>query len=172
MDFFLGQLILVPYHFAPTGTLPCDGREMSIQQNQALYSLLGIIYGGNGVTTFRLPDLRGRAPMAAGPAPDLTNRPLGETAGIEKVALTTTQMPLHTHTLAAAVSAGNSTRPAASYLADTGGAGLYKAAAPSGANLNAGTLSPTGVAEPHENRQPYLVLEWAIAIVGVYPSRE
>jgi microcystin-dependent protein len=164
---FIGEISLVPYNFAPRGWAFCQGQILSIAQNTALFSLLGTTYGGNGQTTFALPDLRGRAPIGAGQGPGLSNITLGEQAGLESVTLLTTQIPSHTHTAAATQAAATSTRPAGNVPA---GGGSYNPTS-DGSTLASGFIGNTGSGQPHENRPPYLGLNYVIALEGVFPSR-
>jgi len=166
---FIGELRLVPYNFAPRGWAACNGQILSIAQNTALYSLLGTTYGGNGQTTFALPDLRGRVPLHTGQGPGLSNYDLGQLGGVESITLTTNEMPAHSHTVEAAVT-GNSNTPN-----DSVPAAVRKnkyASAPDGVTpMDAGMIAPSGGSQPHSNVQPYLTLQWIIALEGIYPSR-
>jgi microcystin-dependent protein len=165
---FLGQLSLFSFPFPPRGWALCQGQLMSIQQNQALFSLLGTVYGGDGRTTFGLPDLRGRAAVSIG-----NGIALGQKAGTEQVTLIPQQVPAHTHTINATVNAVNSPSPANALLGQTGsGVNVYKQNATNlDSPLNAATIKPYGGSLPHENRSPYLVLNWCIALTGIFPSR-
>src|SRR3954470_5181527 len=158
---FLGQLMPVSFSFAPKGWALCDGQLMPINQNQALFSLLGTQYGGNGQTTFALPDLRGRTPIHVGPG--LVQ---GQSLGEEFHTLTQSEMPTHAHTLMASASEADQPVPNILAAADN----LYHAPTAL-TSLRAGTLSNVGGSQPHENRQPFLVLNWCIALQGIFPSR-
>jgi microcystin-dependent protein len=166
---FLGEIIAVPFNFVPRGWLPCDGRLMPLSQNTALFSLLGTMYGGNGQSTFALPDLRGRVIVGPGQGQGLSNYDIGQTGGEAGVALLAEQMPAHQHTLALTYSPalGTTDSPDNAYLASNGsGEPQYEPSS------NGFTYSgPAGVAAAHENRQPYLVLNYIIAVQGVYPPR-
>ena len=168
MEPFLGQLMLVPYNFAPQGWAFCNGQIMSIAQNSALFSLLGTTYGGNGQTTFALPDLRGRVAISSGQGPGLQNYSLGEVAGSESVTLISTQMPAHTHLVGASTGSAQATPDNAFPGSDTS-TQIYDLAAST--TMNPQMIQPAGGSQPHENRQPYLVLNYIIALQGVYPSR-
>jgi microcystin-dependent protein len=168
MEPFLGQLMLVPYNFAPQGWAFCNGQIMSIAQNSALFSLLGTTYGGNGQTTFALPDLRGRVAISSGQGPGLQNYSLGEVAGSESVTLLSTQMPAHTHLVGASTGSAQATPDNAFPGSDTS-TQIYDLAAST--TMNPQMIQPAGGSQPHENRQPYLVLNYIIALQGVYPSR-
>lgn len=168
MDPFIGEIRCFGFNFAPIGWALCQGQLMSISQNTALFSLLGTMYGGDGRTTFGLPDLRGRTPMGMGQGPGLSQRDQGEQAGTETVTLVQGQLPAHNHSVAASSSA-TAKSPAAALPAYTGDAATYGTAGDM-------AMSPTmvgggGGGQPHDNLQPYLVLNWCIATEGVFPSR-
>ncbi|MBL8179686.1 MAG: phage tail protein [Bryobacterales bacterium] len=166
MEPFIGQLMCVGFNFAPRGWALCNGQLMSIAQNTALFSLLGTMYGGDGVTTFALPDLRGRAALHNGQGPGLSVYTQGQVGGNENVTLIASQMPMHNHTAAC-----SSTDPS-----DTTPVGGVPAAGGSYATTANSTMLPTmigmaGGSQPHPNMQPFLVLNWIIALEGVFPSR-
>ncbi len=163
-DPFLGELRLFPYTFSPQGWAACDGQLLPISQNTALFSLLGTTYGGNGVTTFALPDLRGRVPVHQGQGPGLSDRTLGEQDGAEATTLTTAQLPAHTHLPAVSSAEASTNRPAGAVPARGG----EYAPTPDGSGAPS---SPTGGSQPVPLLQPYLVLRWCIALNGIYPSR-
>jgi len=140
---------------------------MAISQNTALFSLLGTTYGGNGQTTFALPDLRGRASMHYGQGPGLSNYAIGEVAGTESVTLINVQMPMHNHTLNASSGQKLNTTPLNSNL---GAAQIYNSTTLD-SPMAAGSIGFSGGNQPHENRQPFLVLNWCICINGIFPSR-
>ncbi|HVN37566.1 MAG TPA: tail fiber protein [Myxococcota bacterium] len=164
---FIGEIRIFGGNFAPKGYATCDGQILAIAQNQALFSILGTTYGGNGQTTFALPDLRGRVPQHFSSA-----TPLGQRAGVESVTLTTAQIPAHDHGISASAEAAGSTSPAANVLAKKPrfGADVYAAPA-SLIALSPASIANTGGGQPHINLQPYLVLTFVIALVGVFPSR-
>ncbi len=164
---FLGAIFMFAGNFAPRGFALCDGQVLPISQNTALFSLLGTTYGGNGQTTFALPDLRGRAPVHAGQGPGLTPYALGEQTGTENVTLQTAQMPQHNH--AVNVSTQQTSDVAPGNVPATGGA--YATSPSSGQSLAAGTLGEAGGSQPHPNLQPLLVVNFIIALQGIYPSR-
>lgn len=164
---FLGEVRLFPMSWAPRGWHVCDGSLLSISTYSALFALLGTQYGGNGTTTFALPDLRGRTPIHFG-----NSYVIGETDGTETVALTTSQMPIHNHSLMGAGTNGNKTDAignAFAGIADTAGPkyGTVGALQP----LQVMSLSMVGSGIPHENLQPFLVFNYSIALVGVFPTR-
>jgi len=161
---FLGEIRCFAFNFAPLGWAMCNGDTMSIAQNTALFSLLGTTYGGNGQSTFALPDLRGRVGMHLGQGPGLTNRNEGESAGEEIHTLLTTEIPAHTHGIAAAA-AQTTNRPAGAVAAR---GGVYASA---GDGTQMQPTGQSGGSQPHNNLQPYLVLNYCIALQGIFPSR-
>jgi microcystin-dependent protein len=162
-DPYLGEIRTVPFNFAPAGWAICEGQTLSIAQNTALFSLVGTYYGGNGTSTFQLPDLRGRTLIHQG-----NGAVVGESGGVESVALTTNEIAAHTHGIVAQPAAGNVTSPAGSYLA--GSADAQYAA--SGTGITAAVLeNSTGSGTAHNNLQPYLCITYVIALEGIYPSR-
>jgi microcystin-dependent protein len=165
---FIGEVRIFSFDFAPRGWAQCNGQLLAINTNQALFSILGTTYGGNGQTTFALPDLRGRAPNHWGQGPGLSNYTLGQRAGEEAHTLINNEVPAHTHAVAASSGTADVTSPANAFWAD-GGVTAYSAT-PTAA-LSGGALSTVGQSTPHENRSPYLALNFCIALVGVFPSR-
>lgn len=169
-DPYLGEIMLVAWNFAPVGWAFCNGQLLAIAQNQALFSLLGTQYGGNGTTTFALPDLRGRVPMHFGQGPGLSNHVIGEMSGFESVTLLATQMPAHTHPAIADANLGTSSSPAGTLPArEPSGTPIYGAG--TGAVMASSAIGSAGGSQPHTNMQPYLALNYVIALVGVYPAR-
>lgn len=164
---FIGQVTLFAGNFAPRGWAFCSGQILPIAQNTALFSILGTTYGGDGQTTFALPDLRSRVPTGPGQGPGLSNVNLGEQSGVESVTLTQAQMPAHGHTVAASSTAGTASRPAGNFPA---GNGSY--AATSDSAMNPAMIQAAGGSQPHENRQPYLGLNFIICLEGIFPSRD
>lgn len=166
-DPFLGEIRIHAFDFAPRGWALCNGQLLPINQNQAVFALLGTTYGGNGQTTFALPDLRGRVPLHFGP-----QNPLGARSGQVAVTLATSQLPPHTHAVAASAEPASSTDPGSAVLAKKRrfGANAY-AAAPPNVALAASAIGSTGGSQPHENRQPYTALSFCIALQGIFPSR-
>ncbi|MNM89845.1 Phage Tail Collar Domain protein [compost metagenome] len=162
---FLGEIRLFPFGYAPRGWAACNGQILNINTNQALYSLLGTTYGGNGTTTFALPDFRGRTSINASP-----NYPLGQSAGEAAHQLTINEMPAHTHQVNASSTAANAVSPQNNAWASS--SNIYtQVASGSTASLNSGAISTTGNSNAHSNMQPYLTLNFCIAISGIYPSR-
>ena len=177
-DAFVAEIRIFPFNFAPKGWAECDGQLMPISQNTALFSLLGTTYGGDGKSTFALPDLQGRGAMHTGgaqPGPGLSLRDLGEESGVEFVTLLTSEIPVHTHRFGGAVDAnGTNQSPVGSIWAQApngrGSLACYHEAPPTGA-LNAIALTTSGGGLPHNNLQPYLVLNFCIALQGIFPPR-
>jgi microcystin-dependent protein len=171
-DPFVAEIRIFPFNFAPRGWAFCDGQLLPLSQNTALFSLLGTTYGGNGKSNFALPDLQGRAPMHPGQGPGLSLHDLGETGGAETVTLLETEIPSHTHTLSAQAVPADSPSPVAAVHARVIGATPYRA--PAGAALigmSDQALAPVGGDQPHNNMQPYLTLNFNIALQGVFPPR-
>jgi microcystin-dependent protein len=172
MEPFIGEIKLFAGNFAPRGWAFCDGQLLPISQWQALFSILGTMYGGDGRTTFALPDLRGRAPIHPGNGPGLSNYQVGEKGGVEQVTLTTNQMPTHTHSLNANTNTGDHPDPAGASLADTKGRDRdYLKSGEVNTSMSAQSIGNTGGGQPHENRPPYLAVNYIIALEGIYPSR-
>jgi microcystin-dependent protein len=172
-DPWIGEIALVAFNFAPQGWAMCNGQLLSIQQNTALFSLLGTTYGGDGVNTFGLPNLQSRVPLHFGQGTGLSTYALGQTVGVESVTLQTPQIPAHTHTYApqATTSGGSALSPAGALWAPSAtGDTIYRSGA-SNATMATQTLGQTGGGQPHENRQPTLALNYIIALQGIFPSR-
>jgi microcystin-dependent protein len=173
---FLGQIQIVGFNFAPRGWLTCDGQLLAISQFTALFSLLGVNYGGDGRTTFGLPDLRGRIPMSFGNGPGLTPREIGEKAGTETVQLVAGNLASHTHgtNTNCQPASGNSTDPTGRIWSKDAGVqtGTYANAA-SNASMNPAsvTVGSAGGTSPHSNIQPSLALNFVIATQGIFPNR-
>ncbi|GAD24727.1 phage tail protein [Acidovorax sp. MR-S7] len=166
---YVGELMLFGGSFCPQYWLPADGRLMSIAQYQVLYALLGATYGGDGQTTFALPDLRGRAAVGTGQGPGLPNKPLGAQGGVETVALTTAQMPAHSHGLPASTEPATHATPAAGRVPATVQNGGAYASAGTGVPLS--SIGAAGAAQPFDVRSPYLAMQWCIATEGLFPSQ-
>ena len=164
---FLAEIRIVGFNFAPRGWAFCDGQILPINQNQSLYSLLGTTYGGDGRTSFALPDLRGRVPIHVGSS-NGTNHTLGSKSGEETHTLSAAEMPQHTHTIEASSDTANANDPTNAVLAKSGQ--IYHEPA-NLANMMSGTLTNVGGGQAHENMQPYLALNFCIALQGLFPSR-
>jgi microcystin-dependent protein len=167
---FVGQLMPVPYNFAPQGWALCNGQILSIAQNTALFSLLGTQFGGDGKSTFALPNLQGSVAIDFGQGTGLSAYDMGDTGGADSVTLTLNQMAAHNHGALAFGRAGDSASPAGSVWAKPASDTPYGASSPPGA-MSAAATSAAGSGAAHENRQPYLVLNYVIALQGVYPAR-
>lgn len=171
MEPFLGMISLFGFNFAPRGWAKCEGQLLPISQNTALFSLLGTTYGGDGVTSFGLPDLRGRAPIGDGHGPGLSPHSSGEQSGSETNTLTQQQLPSHTHALRASAAAGNSNVPTGRILADPGrGVNEFTNAA-ADTDMKSDAIGTTGGGQPVSNMPPYLAMNYCIALQGIFPSR-
>jgi len=171
---FLAEIRIFPFNFAPTGWAFCNGQIMPISQNTALFSLLGTTYGGNGTTTFALPNLQGSAPLMAGQAPGLSPYSLGQSGGETNVTLVSNQLPPHRHSVQANSGSGAQSSPA---NADWASASVLRqstklyATGEGNTTMSAQALSGAGGSLPHNNMPPYLVLNFCIALQGIFPSR-
>jgi microcystin-dependent protein len=166
---FLGEIKMVGFNFAPRGFAQCNGQILSISQNTALFSLLGTTYGGNGQTTFALPDLRSRVPLHVGQGPGLSSYALGQVSGTETVTLIAQQLAPHSHTVNASATA-TSKSPANNFPAVTGAGSSYAATA-DGTTMNPAMTTGGGGGQPHTNLQPSLCINFVIALEGIFPSR-
>ena len=171
-DQWIGEIALVAFNFAPQGWALCDGQLLPISQNTALFALLGTTFGGNGTTTFALPDLRGRAPIHMGQGPGLSSYVIGQTGGAEVVTLLSTQIPQHTHALAASTANGTSDTPGATAVLAKNASGVpaYGTGVPN-TTMAPAAIGVAGGSQPHENHQPYLTMNYIIALNGIFPSR-
>lgn len=167
---FVGEIRMFAGNFAPRGWAFCDGQLLAVSQNDALFSLLGTIYGGDGRTTFGLPDLRGRIPLHAGHGPGLSERRLGSKGGAEKVTLTINQLPSHGHTWQASDGTPQNTAPAGAGLSKPT-ANIYQSTLANMVNMNAGVIQGVGGSRSHTNLMPFLCIHFIIALFGIYPSR-
>ena len=170
---FVGQVIAVGFNFAPVGWLLCNGQLLPISQYDVLFDLVGTTYGGDGVTTFAVPNLNGRAPVGMGQGSGLSNYILGQTAGTENVTLVANQVGSHGHALMTSSQAVTSSVPGPTVALGVStftAAGIYLQAAPN-TTLGSSSIGSTGGSLPHENRQPYLTINYIIAAYGIYPSQ-
>ncbi len=167
---FVGEIRMFAGNFAPRAWAFCDGQLLAISQNDALFSLLGTVYGGDGRTTFGLPDMRGRLSVHAGTGPGLSSRRLGAKSGVEKVTLTVNQLPSHTHAYQGSTNAGNSNTPAGNVLAGRADATYIET--PASASMSSNSVTNVGGSQSHTNLMPYLCVNYIIALVGLYPSRQ
>lgn len=172
---FIGEICCFGFNFAPRDWAKCDGQLQSIAQNSTLFAIIGTTYGGDGVTTFALPNLQGRVPMHWGAGPAGFTTVLGEPTGSTTVTLTTSQLPPHNHQISTASAQTQDSRTAnpsmTSYLSQIKGAALYVTSPTINAAFSPRAISLSGGSQPHENMQPYLALNFCIALFGVFPTR-
>lgn len=161
---YVGELRLFAGNFAPAGWMFCDGQLLSISENETLFQLIGTTYGGDGQSTFGLPDMRGRVPVHQG-----NGFVLAETGGVEEVTLTGSQIPTHSHALRASTAAGTGSAPGNAVLAATGTVRSYGSGAPDQA-MTAGALTSVGGNQPHSNMAPFLAVNYIISLFGIFPS--
>lgn len=168
---FIGEIRCFGFNFSPQGWAFCNGQLISISQNAALFNLIGTTYGGDGLTTFALPDLRSRVPVHQGSFAGVTYV-MGQVGGVENVTLTTQEIPAHNHLIVATSNAATLKRPVQNtfYAASSSGNNFYEAGTTLTALAN-NTVSSAGGGQPHNNIQPYLTLNWCIAMFGIFPSR-
>lgn len=170
---YIGEISLYAFNFAPKGEALCQGQILSIAQNTALFSLLGTYYGGNGQTTFGLPNLMGRVAVGMGSGPGLTPRTIGEMGGSETVSLTVAEMPMHNHFINASGDSGLDT-PINNFIGAVTNSERETfngfSGSPSG-QMNPNAIGVAGGSQPHNNMQPFLVLNYSISLQGIYPSR-
>lgn len=169
---YIGQLMLFAGNFCPRGWADAAGQLLSINQNTALFSILGTTYGGNGQTTFGLPDLRGRVPISVGQGPGLSNYAEGQTGGAENLTVQLNNMPPHSHAVRATARAGNRPQPGDKLLAGSDvGINIYHVGPPN-RTMDPAMIAETGGGESIAHRGPYLTLRWCIALVGIFPPRD
>jgi microcystin-dependent protein len=166
---FVGEIRMFAGNFAPRNWAFCDGQLLAISQNQSLFSLLGTIYGGDGRTTFGLPDLRGRIPVHAGTGPGLSNRRIGSKSGSESVTVASTQLPSHTHPLQGSSGSATTPDPSGSVFARTSGDAYGSEF--SASHMNSAAVSNSGGGQAHTNLMPSLTVSFIVALFGIYPSR-
>lgn len=169
---FLGQIAFVAFNFAPRGWAECNGQIMPISQNQALFALLGTTYGGNGQTTFALPNMQGRSLVDDGNLSGGSSYQLGEMAGQESVTLTTNQMPSHNHLLNAVTADGNESSPTGNVPGNTKTLDKEYSSATPNTKMKNTAIDNAGGSQAHENRPPYVVMKCIIALQGIFPSRD
>jgi microcystin-dependent protein len=171
-DPFIGEIRLFGFNFAPQGWAQCNGQLLPISQNTALFSILGTTYGGDGRTTFGLPDLQGQAPLHTGQGPGLSDRQLGEKGGEPSVTLNVNEMPSHAHAVAASSTTADQSNPTNNIWATgVGGRGQNFYTRGAGVPMSGQALGATGGSQTHNNLPPYLVLNFCICMSGVYPPR-
>ncbi|MEX1033826.1 MAG: tail fiber protein [Cellvibrionaceae bacterium] len=172
-DPFIGEIRMFAGNYAPESWALCDGSLLSIAAHDALFSLIGTTYGGDGQSNFALPDLRGRLPMGQGTGPSLTPRTMGEHFGTETVTLTERELPAHNHVFTATTTAATGANPDGNLFADTGNDTLYVPDPPSPdlKTMNAKTVANAGTSQPHDNIMPSVAMNYIICLNGIYPSR-
>lgn len=170
-DPFIGEIRMFAGNFAPRSWAFCWGQLLSVSENDALFALIGTTYGGDGVTTFALPDLRGRIPVGQGQGPGLSNRIIGQRYGTEEVTLLSTQMPPHTHTLVASATTATAGSPAGAVVAAQPDDLVFIGGVAPTAVMRADQIVPDGGSQPHDNMAPYLCLNFIIALFGIFPSQ-
>lgn len=170
-DQFVGEVRLVGFNFAPVGWATAAGQLLPISQNTALFSLLGIFYGGDGRSNFALPNLQGNVPIAQGQGPGLSPRDIGETGGEQSVTLLVSEVPQHTHTVQSAGGRTDQASPIGNAIGDPKQAGTYYASGAPDSPMSPAAISNFGSNQPHNNMMPYLVLNWVIALQGIFPAR-
>jgi microcystin-dependent protein len=162
---YVGEIRMFAGNFAPAGWMFCQGQLLAISEYETLFNLIGTTYGGDGQSTFALPDLQGRLPVHQG-----NGFVLAESAGVEEVTLTVQQIPAHTHPMVASSSIGNSANPEGAVLAESSVVSLYQSGTPSTA-MAAQAITSTGGSQPHTNLQPYLCVDFIISLFGIFPSQ-
>lgn len=164
---YVGEIRLFAGNFNPNGWMFCEGQLLPISENETLFQLIGTTYGGDGQSTFALPDLRGRVPIHQG-----NGRVLAEAAGVEQVTLTTNQLPVHTHAALASSAPGNATNPTGAFpaIATSSQPGIVAYGSSSVVPMQNLAINPSGGSQPHENMQPYLVMSYIISLFGIFPS--
>jgi microcystin-dependent protein len=171
MDPFVAEIRIFPFNFAPTGWALCDGQILPLSQNTALFSLLGTTYGGDGKSNFALPDLQGRAPMQPGQGPGLSLQDLGETGGSETVSLLESEIPSHSHTFRVGIDNADQPAPSPVRSVTRSNGGFAWNPTFNASAMSPNALAPAGGDQPHNNMQPYLTLNFCIALQGVFPPR-
>jgi microcystin-dependent protein len=171
-EYFIGEIRMFGGNYAPVQWAMCNGQLLPIDQNDALFSLIGTTYGGDGRTTFQLPDLRGRVPVHMGAGPGLTNRIICQKFGTESVTLTVDNLPTHMHGLTAASGNGTSNNPSGNILAaSTGTVSIYNSGSSAPVKMNPAAVGNTGGSQSHSNLMPTLCVNFIISLYGIYPSR-
>ncbi len=168
---YVGEIRMFAGNFPPVGWMFCDGQQLPISENETLFQLIGTTYGGDGESTFNLPNFQSRIPLHMGTGGEGSYQ-LGETGGVESVTLTTQQIPVHTHPLVATNDGGNSANAGNGLLAAQSPVSIYRPnATPPNVAMNAVSVGPAGGSQPHENMQPFLVISFIISLFGIFPSQ-
>lgn len=166
---YVGEIRMFAGNFAPAGWAHCDGQLLPISENETLFQLIGTTYGGDGQSTFALPNLQSRIPIHMGQGAGLSNRILAETGGAEQVTLTVNQTPAHTHAMLGSLNIGQQSAPAGNMPARTIGADIYARDTPN-INMAASVVSAVGGSQPHDNMQPFLCVNFIISLFGIFPQ--
>lgn len=166
---YVGEIRMFAGNFAPNGWMFCDGQLLPISENETLFQLIGTTYGGDGESTFALPDLRSRVPIHQGTGPGGSTYIIGEMAGVEQVTLTTQQIPAHSHPLLVSTAVANNSNPAGSVPGESPSVTLYLEETPT-TLMNASAITATGGSQPHNNVQPYQCINYIISLFGIFPS--
>jgi microcystin-dependent protein len=166
---FLGEIRLFAGNFPPNGWLFCDGQLLPISENDALFTLIGTIYGGDGQTTFALPDLRSRIPIHHGAGPGLSARTIGETGGSESVTLTVQQIPVHSHAFLASLDPGLAITPTGGVLGAGASVNIFRPSPPAATPMDVASVSPAGGSQPHDNMHPFVCIHYIISLFGTFP---
>jgi microcystin-dependent protein len=169
-DPYLGEIRMFAGNFAPAGWAFCDGATMAISENDTLFNLIGTTYGGDGQTTFNLPNLQSRVPVHYGTGPALSTYGLGEVGGVESVTLTSQQMPVHNHPFVATTDPGTASNAQGRLVAASPSDSLYIQDSPS-VTMAAQSLGPSGGSQPHSNLMPHIAINYIISLFGIYPSQ-
>lgn len=167
---YVGEIRMFAGNFAPAGWMFCDGQSLPISENETLFQLIGTTYGGDGESTFNLPNLQSRVPIHMGNGPDGITYQLAEAAGVESVTLTTQQIPNHTHAQIASLDVGGSAQPTSNILAQGSNIIAYKEITPPNIQMANNMIDPVGGSQPHENCQPFLCINYIISLFGLFPS--
>lgn len=165
---YVGEIRMFAGNFAPAGWMFCEGQTLPISENDVLFQLIGTTYGGDGESTFNLPDLASRIPIHMGTNAGVTYQ-IGEASGVEQVTLSTQQIPSHTHSFLVSNNAANNNVPAGNVLGEQGTINLYLIDSPN-QSMNAASVTPEGGSQPHENMQPFLCVNFIISLFGIFPS--
>src|SRR5215218_9721479 len=168
---YVGEIRMFAGNFPPNGWMFCEGQPLPIAENEVLFQLIGTTYGGDGQSTFNLPNLASRVPIHMGTGPDGTTYQIGELAGTEQETLTTQQIPIHTHTLTGSKANGTELTPAGALLATATTLQPYAQIDPPDATFSANSITPAGGSQPHENTQPFLCINYIISLFGIFPSQ-
>jgi len=168
---YIGEIRMFAGNFPPVGWMFCDGQLLPISENETLFQLIGTTYGGDGESTFALPNLQSRVPMHMGNGPDGVNYQIGEAAGVESVTLSTQQIPVHTHALIGTTNGAVQTNPSGRLFGVSPSVEYCTAGLQADTNMNAGAISPVGGSQPHENCQPFLCVNYIISLFGLFPQQ-